>query len=226
MIDSISNPTLFSTTGTTTRTASKSLDADAFMTLLVTQLRNQDPLSPMDPEQMAAQLAQFTTVEQLSKLNDTVSSQESTLQLDALLSKTSFSAALIGRQIVAQGNQVTIPTSGAAKVRIEVGTGGGKATLRLLDSSGNLVTTRDLGTLPAGRQTLTLPSDLPAGDYHYEIKVTGANDTSVAVATFVTGTVDGVAFQDGGIILRVGSLEIPIEDLAEVAMASTAAASS
>ena len=225
MIDAVSSPGLFASTSTA-RTPSKALDQDAFMTLLVTQLRNQDPLSPMDPEQMAAQLAQFTTVEQLAKLNDTVTAQEATLQINALLSKTSFSAALIGRQIVAQGDQVNIPSSGAAKIRIEVGTGGGKATLRLLDSSGKLVTTRDLGTLPAGRQTLTLPTDLPAGDYHYEVKVTGANDAAVSVTTYVTGTVDSIAFLDGGIVLRVGSWEIPVENLAEVQPAPTAGTSS
>ena len=200
---------------------------DTFLTLLTTQLKNQDPMNPSDSSQLAAQLAQFTTVEQLSQLNEAVTSQELSLREATLLSKTSLSAALIGRRVIAEGNQVNIPTTGPAQIRIEVGTGGGQAKLRLLDSGGREVATRDLGVVPAGRQTLTLPADLPAGTYRYEITVTGAKDTKVAVATFTRGIVDGVSFKNGQIVLRIGSMEIALDDLAEIepesALASFAA---
>jgi flagellar basal-body rod modification protein FlgD len=215
MIDPITNSALFG--GTTSATApKKSLDKDAFMTLLVTQLRNQDPMNPSDSSQLAAQLAQFTSVEQLTQLNDQMTSQELSLREATLLSKTSLSASLIGRCVIAEGDEVSIPTSGSTQIRIEVGTGGGQAKLRLLDSNGNEVTTRDLGQLSAGRQTITLPADLPAGTYHYAVDVTGANDTKVAVTTFTMGTVDGVSFKNGQIVLRIGTLEVPLDDLAEI----------
>jgi flagellar basal-body rod modification protein FlgD len=215
MISSVTNSALFGSTAGSTA-PKKNLDKDAFMTLLVTQLKNQDPMNPSDSSQLAAQLAQFTSVEQLTQLNDAVTSQELSLREATLLSKTSLSAALIGRRVVAEGNQVNIPATGPAQVRIEVGAGGGQATLRLLDSKGNEVTTRSLGVLPAGRQTLTLPADLPAGTYHYEVKVTGAKDAKVAVVTFTTGMVDGVSFKNGQIVLRIGSLEVALDDLAEI----------
>ena len=226
MITPTTSPALFGTSGRT-EAPKKSLDKDAFMTLLVTQLKNQDPMNPSDSSQLAAQLAQFTSVEQLTQLNDAVTSQELSLREATLLSKTSLSAALIGRRVITEGNQVNIPTTGPAQVRIEVGAGGGQATLRLLDSKGNEVATRSLGVLPAGRQTLTLPADLPAGTYHYEVTVTGAKDTTVAVATFTRGIVDGVSFKNGQIVLRIGSMEIALDDLAEIepdsALASVAA---
>jgi flagellar basal-body rod modification protein FlgD len=215
MISSVTNSALFGTT-TSSTTPKKSLDKDAFMTLLVTQLRNQDPMNPADSSQLAAQLAQFTSVEQLSQLNDAVASQELSLQEATLLSKTSLSASLIGRRAIAEGNQVCVPATGSAQIRIEVGAGGGQAKLRLLDSSGNEVATRELGVIPAGRQTITLPADLPAGTYHYEVTVTGANDTKVAVATFTRGIVDGVTFKNGQIVLRIGSMEVALDDLAEI----------
>jgi flagellar basal-body rod modification protein FlgD len=215
MISSVSNSALFGATAGSTA-PKQSLDKDAFMTLLVTQLKNQDPMNPSDSSQLAAQLAQFTSVEQLTQLNDAVASQELSLREATLLSKTSLSASLIGRRVVAEGNQVSVPTTGSAQVRIEVGAGGGQAKLRLLDSSGAEVATRELGVLPAGRQTLTLPADLPAGTYRYEIKVTGPKDTAVAVATFTRGTVDGVSFKNGQIVLRIGGMEVAMDDLAEI----------
>jgi flagellar basal-body rod modification protein FlgD len=215
MISSVTNSGLFGATAGSTA-PKKSLDKDAFMTLLVTQLKNQDPMNPSDSSQLAAQLAQFTSVEQLTQLNEAVASQELSLREATLLSKTSLSAALIGRRVIAEGNEVNVPTTGAAQVRIEVGAGGGQATLRLLDSSGKEVTTRPLGVLPAGRQTLTLPADLPAGTYHYEVTVTGAKDTKVAVSTFTRGVVDGVSFKNGQIVLRIGGMEIALDDLAEI----------
>lgn len=215
MISSVTNSALFGTTAGATA-PKQTLDKDAFMTLLVTQLKNQDPMNPSDSSQLAAQLAQFTTVEQLSQLNEAVTSQELSLREATLLSKTSLSAALIGRRVIAEGNEVSIPTAGPAQIRIEVGAGGGQAKLRLLDSGGREVATRELGVVPAGRQTLTLPADLPAGTYHYEVTVTGAKDTQVAVATFTRGIVDGVSFKNGQIVLRIGGMEIALDDLAEI----------
>jgi flagellar basal-body rod modification protein FlgD len=206
-----------SASGTSSRTE---LDRDAFLRLLVTQLRHQDPLSPLQPHEFAAQLAQFSTVEQLTQVNEGLQQQLGVSQLVALLGKTSFSAALIGRYVVAEGNQVTIPASGQGQIRIEVGTGGGRGTLRLLDASGNEVATRDLGTLQGGRQTVALPADLPPGTYHYEVKVTGANDAVVPVTTYTSGSVSGVYFKDGQIVLRIGSMEVAVDALVEIEPAS------
>jgi flagellar basal-body rod modification protein FlgD len=215
MISSVTNSALFGATAGSTA-PKKNLDKDAFMTLLVTQLKNQDPMNPSDSSQLAAQLAQFTSVEQLTQLNDAVLSQELSLREATLLSKTSLSASLIGRRVVAEGDQVNVPTAGPAQVRIEVGAGGGQARLRLLDSSGKEVATRELGVLPAGRQTLTLPADLPAGTYNYEVTVTGPRDARVAVTTFTRGTVDGVSFKNGQIVLRIDGMEVALDDLAEI----------
>jgi flagellar basal-body rod modification protein FlgD len=222
MITPTTSSALFGTT-TGATTPKKSLDKDSFMTLLVTQLRNQDPMNPSDSSQLAAQLAQFTSVEQLTQLNDAVSSQELSLQEATLLSKTSLSASLIGRRVIAEGNQVNIPATGPARVCIEVGAGGGQAVLRLLDSNGKEVATRSLGALPAGRQTITLPADLPAGTYHYEVAVTGSKDAKVAVSTFTMGMVDGVSFKNGQIVLRIGTLEVALDNLAEIEPASVQA---
>jgi flagellar basal-body rod modification protein FlgD len=193
-----------------------SISKDQFLTLLVAQLKNQDPMSPLEPYEFAAQLAQFTSVEQLQQLNQAMTSQLASSQTLSLLGQTNLASSLLGRSVVAEGNQVLVPDSGRAEVQIEVGGSGGQASLRLLDSSGHEVATRDLGLLDPGPQTLVLPADLPAGTFHYEIRVTDAKRAAVSVVTYTTGTVDAVAFKDGQIVLHLGAIEIPLDSVAEI----------
>ena len=210
--------------GGTTAADRRALGKDEFLTLLVTQLKHQDPLSPLQAHEFAAQLAQFTSVEKLTELNEGMARQEESLAMATLLSKTSFSAGLIGRQVMAAGDQVTVANGdGPTRVTIDVGTGGGQGKLQILDSTGREVATRELGPLHAGRQTVALPADLPPGTYRYKVTVTGAGDKKVPVTTFTTGVVDGISFLSGRIVLRMGTIEIELEDVAEIEPAHTAA---
>jgi flagellar basal-body rod modification protein FlgD len=199
---------------------------DQFLSLLVTQLKYQDPMNPLNSQDFAAQLAQFSSLEQLTQLNDAMATQIQTSQLDSLVGQTTFSATLIGKNIIAEGNQVHIPSDGAGKIHVEVGSGGGKATLTLKDAAGNVVATRELGTLPPGVQDVTLPSDLVAGDYRYTLEVKDAKSAAVGVKAYTTGRVDGVLFKDGIILLRVGTLEVPLDSVTELGAASSAGSGS
>ncbi len=208
-------PTTSSTLGSGTTTSRASLARNDFMKLLVTQLRNQDPMSPLQPHEFAAQLAQFTSVEQLTQLNDQMAAQTEATHLAALIGKTSFSAALIGKGVVAEGNQVTVPASAKAAVTVDIGGAGGRTTLRVLDANGHEVARRELGVLRGGRQKITLPSGVAPGTYRYEVKVEGPLQSQVPVTTYVTGVVDGVFFKDGRIVLRLGTIEIDMDMIAE-----------
>jgi flagellar basal-body rod modification protein FlgD len=212
-----------SSSGTTTTTARTDVGKDEFLTMLVAQLQNQDPMNPMDSQQFAAQLAQFSSLEQLTQLNDLMEQDLQMSQVNALIGQTQFSASLMGKTVVAAGDQVHVPTTGTASIRVDVGGKGGTATLTLLDSSGNKVAVRDLGTVPAGAQTLALPGDLPAGDYTYQLEVKGADDATVSVTTYTTGVVDSVIFRDGVIRLRLGTLEVALDDVAALEPAPTTA---
>lgn len=193
-----------------------SVGKDAFLKLLVTQLKNQDPTNTLQPHEFAAQLAQFSSVEQLTTLNSGVASLAAQSQLSTLMSETAFSASLVGKDIVAQGDQVEIPTTGAAKVRLDVGLGGGDAEIVLKDANGREVARRSIGHVGAGTQTVELPSDLPPGQYHYSVSCKGGNGGNVKVTTFTTGRVDGVHFSNGSITLRMGGMEIALADLSEI----------
>ncbi len=204
-------------TGSAANTSRTYLGENEFLTLLVTQLRNQDPLSPLEPQEFAAQLASFSTVEQLTKVNDILTTQEADIRASAVLSKTAFSAALMGRTITAQGDQVEIPDSGSASIRIDVGTGEGNATVKLVDDSGSVVATRDIGHVGEGKQTVSLPGDLPKGTYHYEVSVEDSDGKSVPVTTFTCGVVTGISFENGEITLRIGDMRVLLDAVEEVA---------
>lgn len=215
MITPATNPTLFAGAKEAT-TNRNGMGRDAFLRLLVTQLKNQDPLSPLQPHEFAAQLAQFTSVEQLEKVNAGLSAMSDAGALATLVGKTTFGATLIGKHVVAAGDRVVVPSSGSASVRVEVGAGGGEATLRLVDENGREVARRELGSLGAGRQTITLPPDVPAGTWRYAIDVAGADGEPVPVQTYSAGDVQGVFFRNGQIVLGLGGVEVPLDDVTEI----------
>lgn len=216
MISSVTHPELFAAGTTAARTPKKALDKDAFLQLLVTQLKYQDPSNTMDVFQMSSQLAQFAGVEQLTLLNDSMTTQSQATQLNMLVGQTAFSASLLGKEILANGDQVHIAGSGTSQVRLDVGGTGGVARLRLIDSTGNVVATRELGRLGPGSQDVALPRGLPEGDWRYEVDVTGADGKSVPVTTYTSGLVTGVQFLNGSIRLQLGGITILLDDLVSI----------
>ncbi len=203
------------------RTASTSLGRDEFLKLLVTQLRNQDPLNPQQPHEFAAQLAQYSSVEQLTQLNDAMASQNANTQLNALIGKTALGASLLGKTVIAQGDQVEIADGTPAEIRAEIGTAGGSAVVRLYDSSGHEVASRDLGLVTGGMKTLALPDDLPSGSYTYALEVTASDGSKTSVTPYTTGVVGGLSFENGQIMLKVGTLSIALDALSEILPASS-----
>lgn len=188
---------------------------DQFLSLLVTQLRHQDPLNPLAPDAFAAQLAQFSSVEQLTQLNKAFDAQQADSIARTLLDKTNLGASLIGRHVVAEGNQLVV-SGGSTSFQAEIASPGGRGTLTLYDKAGNVVATRDLGTLRGGLQTVNPPGGLPSGVHHYSVQVEDPNGENVAVRTYTQGVVDGVSFEGGQVLLRIGSIRVPLDRLSEI----------
>jgi len=161
-------------------------------------------------------LAQFSSVEQLTKLNTTVASQQADSIARTLLDKTSLGASLIGRHVLAEGNQVVIGGDGEGSIRLAVAGTGGKASLTLYDVAGNEVARRPLGTLRGGDQTINAPGDLPPGTYYYAVSVENAAGQQVSVRTYTEGVVDAVTFEGGQVLLRIGNLRVPLDKLTEI----------
>lgn len=207
----------------TAGTGNKDLGKEEFLRLLITQLRHQDPLSPQKPEDFAAQLAQFSSLERMVNIEKILQDQMDASSLSTLALKADLGASFIGRQVLAAGNRIEVAEGETASVSVDIAAGGGQAVLTILDQDGTEVSTTPMGFRGAGRQTFNV-KDLPAGSYSYSVTVTSVAGADVPVQTYTQGVVDGVSFQGGTVILRSGTLNFPLDNVVEVERAPVGAA--
>lgn len=207
---------LGASSATTDPSRRNELGRDQFLSLLVAQLRHQDPLSPLEPDAFAAQLAQFSSVEQLSKLNEAFDAQRAQQAKQGLLDQTALGASLIGKRVLAEGNQIEIASGGSVTLPVSVAGVGGSATVRFIDGAGRVVATNVVGAVGGGQQTLKVDPGLPAGSYRYDVEVLDAGGRPVGVTPYIDGVVDAILFDNGSVTLRMGSLRVPLENLTEI----------
>jgi flagellar basal-body rod modification protein FlgD len=197
------------------------LGKDDFLKLLMAQLKHQDPLSPSNPEQFSAQLAQFSSLESMQNIEKVLQQQVEAGAYTTMAQKAALGASFVGKEVLVAGNQIASTGPGAThSVTVDIGTGGGKTEVKILDKNGKTVATKNVGWQDAGRQTFDI-GELPAGEYTYEVTCTGAKDSDIPVQTYSRGVVDGLTFQNGAVILRSGKLTFPLDYVVEVEQAPT-----
>jgi flagellar basal-body rod modification protein FlgD len=163
------------------------LGKDAFMKLLIAQMQNQDPMNPMDGTQMASQLAQFSSLEQLQEINTTLTGQASSS--DSVLGAIQSSAAIntIGHSVIATGNQVAIGgDGGATSVQVNIASPAAAGVLHILNSAGVEVATQTLGSMGAGKQWINLSDAakaLPPGTYTFSIDAKDTTSTGIMLSS-------------------------------------------
>ena len=197
--------------------AGGAMGKEEFLQLLVAQLRNQDPMNPMESQDFAVQLAQFSSVEQLMGVNDQLSGQVEYTAALAQAMNSSAAVGALGRDVVAVGDAVQV-TGGSAAVTADVGGTGGRATVKIYDENDRLMAEVDLGVVEGGRQTLEVDGlqSLDDGAYRYELDVTDSDGNPVATTSYVTGTVSGVKYGMEGPVLVIGAMEIPLGAIIEI----------
>lgn len=206
---------------------SDGVDKEAFLQLLVAQLQNQDPLSPMEGTEFVDQMATFTQVEQ--QIAQAKSLDMISLQLTGLASNEAVS--LIGKDVVIRGNKIAFDGENATGASATLGRSATEVTVTIRDENGNVARTMELGAKPGGALSIqwdgrdSAGNPLPSGGYSMEINAKAADGSSVDVSQDVAGRVVGVSFDKGfpEIILASGA-RAPISDLisvSEVGMPAT-----
>lgn len=193
---------------TTTKKTAVEDSQNRFLTLLTTQLKNQDPLSPMDNAQMTSQLAQISTVDGIERLNATlatlISSQQSSETLQA--------AALVGRGVLVPGTALTLSDSGALG-GYNLTSGADKVVLTITDANGLQVAQVDMGAQGAGTHSFTWDGTTASGEkaanglYKLSVKATSGEST-VTASALQLGVVSSVVKGSSGVDLEVGALGI------------------
>ncbi|MBY0489608.1 MAG: hypothetical protein K2R93_07175 [Gemmatimonadaceae bacterium] len=218
-----------------------SMGKDQFVKLLVAELKNQDPLNPMDGKETAAQMAQFSTVEQLMTLNETMSKQSSdsadVLKAIQDLSKTAsdqndaltmmiqgqMAVNMVGKTGVVDGNSLFVDRDGNGTLLVDAGTRKGEARVTIKDADGKEVGTFGIGKLTGGQQAIDLSkaigpdAKLAPGKYSYTVQVATDGGSWQAVKTYTTGRITGLKYENGNPILTIGdSLSVPMSQLTQV----------
>ncbi len=205
------NPGLYTNT-------SNILGKDDFLTLLITQLQNQDPLNPTDSTEYTAQLAQFSSLEQLSNINQNLEY----LQLFQASINNAQAVSFIGKEITALGDAIQVKEGVADACEFELTADADGVIVNIYNDAGNLVKTIDQGAMEAGRQTVVWDgtdqngNQIQDGDYTFEIMAVDANDQDVKAITYTSGVVSGVTFIDGTTYFIIENQKIPIADIIEV----------
>ncbi len=203
----------YSKTKSTNQGTTQSLGKNEFLKLLVAQLKNQDPLKPMDGTDFAAQLAQFSSLEQLNNLNEGIKN----LGVYQMSQANAQAVNLIGKEVVI-GNGNTVKASGQpVDLAYELAGAAKTVEIRIFDAEGSLVDTVTTGDQAAGANKATWNGGINhQGTYTFRVSAKGADGGDIAATTLSSGKVTAVSFKNQSIYINVGGQEMPFSDVREV----------
>lgn len=196
----------------------ETLGREAFLQLLATQLQYQDPLNPIDSTEFVAQLAQFSELEQMIAMNQTMGTST-----QYLASLNNFSATgLIGKEVLVTGDSVWLAEGSSPTLTYRLDGEAAQVTVQILDAAGNVVRTLKTGAQAAGVQSITWDgldkngNSPAAGGYTYTVTATAVDGAGVGGATYAQGTVTGIQYDNGAAYLTVNGQAFPLSAVVEI----------
>lgn len=183
---------------------------NTFISLLTTQLKNQNPTSPVDSNQFTQQLVEFASVQQQVQTNTLLQQLVNNSTATQVGSASSF----VGTTIEAAGNQGAL-VNGNATFGYTLASSASNVHVSIKDSSGNVVFSGTGTTNPGsntvtwdGKNSLTGATE-PDGTYTMSVTATDANGASITATPFIEGKVTSASIANGQVMLNIGSLQVP-----------------
>lgn len=188
------------------------LGKNDFLDMMIAQLQNQDPLNPMDGTEFTAQLAQFSSLEQLSNVNDNM---ESLLLYNNVLCNYE-SVSLIGKEITATGSEIVVDGE-SADIIYNLSEDAQEVTIEIYDAAGKCVDTLEYESQAEGLNTVSWDcSDMEEGVYSFTVSAKNSDGESLDVETMLRGIVNGVNFTGSQTYLSVDGQNILIGNVVSV----------
>lgn len=189
-----------------------------FLHMLVAQLQAQDPLNPMDATGFTAQLAQFSSLEQLHNVNSSIEG----LVTSQSIMQNSQAINFMGKTISALGNTIRVENGASTPIEVELSENADSAYINIYDAYGSFVRNLETGALSAGRQSIDwdgvdhLGNQALDGNYTFEVSTIDAQGNNIPTISYTTGIVTGVNFKNGTAFLLTENQEIPMGNVVEV----------
>jgi flagellar basal-body rod modification protein FlgD len=187
---------------------------DQFLMLLTTQLKNQDPLSPMDSTQFTNQLVSFSGVEQQIKMN---SNLEKMLAMSSA-SQTTLGLSYIGLNVDTLGSDFKYFGTGYVKTAYTLPSNAAVTKVSIVDQNGHVVYSQD-GESSAGKHDFVWDGkdeygqDVPPGKYSLRVGAVDQDQKTLTVTTTVPGRVEGIEGTESGIMLLINDEQVPMSDV-------------
>ncbi len=186
-----------------------------FLHLLTAQLEHQDPLNPQDPAEFTSQLTQFSNLEQLISVNDSLES----LQLLQLSSNNAQTTALLGKDVLYAGDALKIENGEPADLRFNSTIPLNDVAVEIVDSNGTVVRSIQLGDQTAGTHTIPWNgkdangNTLNNGNYTVRFSGFDAAGTPAVVTPLSMGRATGLHFENGNTLLEVNGQKLTLADI-------------
>jgi flagellar basal-body rod modification protein FlgD len=193
-----------------------------FLKLLVAQMKFQDPMNPLQGSEFAAQLAQFSSVEQLQNINSKMDAQTQSNQLLAQSVNNTLATTLIGKQVRALDDRVVSDGEHSTTINYNLSGMAAPVTFEIQTDTGAVIRTLTQPNAASGDGSITWDglddrgNRVPAGTYHVNITADSPTGANVIAMPLTMGRIDGVRFENGNPVLMVNGQQVPFGSVLEI----------
>lgn len=204
-----------------TQTATKELGQDEFFKLMITQLKNQDPMKPMENGEFLAQIAQFSTVNGITSLQQSFGTLASALQSGQALQAST----MVGRSVLVDSDWLHLEAGGAASGAVELDAAASNVTVTISDAKGQSIKRINLGAHAAGTVQFNWAgvdeggAGVAPGDYRVTAQADDETGVSQSLTTLANVKVESVTIPGAGqtpILNLTGRQQVPLSDVRQV----------